>query len=104
MDSACPDYRRLRIPRGVTAYFLASPASARRAERLVAQADELRTNDAHFQSLGIGISCGEMLADFTRFGRLRSEPLVGEAVSEAARLVNSAPDAYLSSLKSIRDA
>src|SRR5438477_8730529 len=30
MDSASPDYRRLRVPRGVTAYFLASPAGARR--------------------------------------------------------------------------
>ena len=76
MDSASPDYRRLRVPRGVTAYFLASPAGARRAERLVAQADELRTNDAHFESLGIGISAGEMLADFNWFGHLRSEPLV----------------------------
>jgi hypothetical protein len=103
MDSASPDYRRLMVPRGFTAYFLASPAGARRAERLVAQADELRTNDAHFKSLGIGISTGEMIADFTWFGRLRSEPL-GTVATEAARLVRSAPDAYVSLLKSILDA
>jgi len=104
MDSASPDYRRLRVPRGVTAYFLASPAGARRAERLVARAAELRSNDAHFESLGIGISTGQMLADFNWFGHLRSEPRVGTVATEAARLVRSAPDAYLPLLKSILNA
>jgi class 3 adenylate cyclase len=101
--SAWPDYREVIVPRGVAAFFIASAGAAQRADQLVTAAEQLRTSDSRFESLGIGISSGEMVADFTWFGRLRSAPL-GTVANEASRLVSSAPDAYLSSLTSIRHA
>jgi class 3 adenylate cyclase len=103
IDSASPDYRQLLAPRGVAGYFVASSTAAERADRVVAAAERLRQSDTRFETLGIGINAGEMIADFTWFGRLRSAP-VGVVANEASRLVSSAPDAYLSSLTSIRDA
>jgi class 3 adenylate cyclase len=103
VDSASPDYRQLLSPRGVAGYFLASSTAVERADRIVATADHLRRSDTRFENLGIGISAGEMIADFTWFGHLRAAPL-GVVANEASRLVSSAPDAYLSSLTSIRDA
>ena len=103
IDSASPDYRQLLVPRGVAGYFVASSAAARRADRVVAAAEQLRQSVARFENLGIGVSAGEMIADFTWFGRLRPAPL-GVVVNEASRFVSSAPEAYLSSLTSIRDA
>jgi class 3 adenylate cyclase len=103
MDSASPDYRQLLSRRGVAGYFVASSDAAERADRLVAAAEQLRQSATRFESLGIGISAGDMIADFTLFGRLRSAPL-GTVANEASRLVASTPDAYLPSLTSIRDA
>jgi class 3 adenylate cyclase len=103
IDSASFDYRQLLVPRGVAGYFLASSGAAQRADRVVAAAEQLRQSATRFESLGIGISAGEMIADFTWPGRLRSAPL-GIVANEASRLVSSAPDAYLSSLMSIKDA
>jgi class 3 adenylate cyclase len=103
IDSASPDLRQLLIPRGVAGYFLASSAATHRADRVVAAAERLRQSDTRFETLGIGVSAGEMIADFTWFGRLRAAPL-GVVANEASRLVSSAPDAYVSSLTSIRDA
>jgi len=103
MDSSSPDYRQLLTPRGVAAFFVASTAAAQRADELVAAAEQLRSSDSRFESLGIGISSGDMIADFSWFGRLRSPPL-GTVANEASRLASSAPDAYFSSLTSIRDA
>jgi class 3 adenylate cyclase len=103
IDSASPDYRQLLSPRGVAGYFVASSAAAHRADRVVAAAEQLRQSATRFEDLGIGISVGEMIADFTWFGRLRAAPL-GVVANEASRLVSSAPDAYLSALTSIRDA
>jgi class 3 adenylate cyclase len=103
IDSASPNFRQLLVPRGVAGYFVASAAAAERADRVVAAAEQLRQPGTPFERLGIGISAGEMIADFTWFGRLRSAPL-GTVANEASRLVSSAPDAYVSSLTSIRDA
>ena len=103
VDSVSPDYREVFLPRGVGAFFVASSAAAQRADQLVAAAEELRTADPRFESLGIGISSGGMIAEFSRFGRVRSMPL-GTVANQASRLAASAPDAYLSSLTSIRDA
>ncbi|MDQ2867362.1 MAG: hypothetical protein M3R59_02965 [Verrucomicrobiota bacterium] len=102
-DSASPDYRQLLTPRGVAAFFVASSAAAQRANRLVAAAEQLRAGGSGFEGLGIGISSGEMIADFSWLGRVRSTPL-GAVANDASRLVSSAPDAYLPSLISIRDA
>jgi len=74
MDSAAPDYRQLLSPRGVAGYFLASSAAAQRADRVVAAAEQLRQSTTRFESLGIGISAGDMIADFTSFGRLLWAP------------------------------
>jgi class 3 adenylate cyclase len=103
MDSASPDYRQLLSPRGVAGYFVASSAAVERADQLIAAAEQLRQSSTRFETLGIGISSGEMIADFSWFGRLRSAPL-GTVANEASRLVSSAPEAYLSSLTSIRHA
>ena len=103
IESASPDYRQVLTPRGVAAFFIASSAAAQRAGHLVVAAEHLRSSDSRFETLGIGISSGEMIADFSWFGRLRSVPL-GTVANEASRLVSSAPDAYLPSLTSIRHA
>jgi class 3 adenylate cyclase len=103
IDSASPDHHQVLTPRGVAAFFVASPAAAQRADQLVVAAEQLRSSGSRFESLGIGISSGEMVADFSSFGRLRSAHL-GTVANEASRLVSSAPDAYLPSLTSIRHA
>ncbi len=86
IDSAYPDYRQLLVPKGVAGYFVASPAAAQRADRVVAAAEQLRQSATRFESLGIGISAGEMIADFTWFGRLRRVPL-GVVANEAGSVL-----------------
>jgi hypothetical protein len=103
VDSASPDYRQLFLPRGVGAFFVASSAAAQRADQFVTAAEELRTSHPQFERLGIGISSGDMIAEFSWFGRVRSISL-GTVANEASRLVSSTPDAYFSSLRSIRNA
>jgi class 3 adenylate cyclase len=103
IDSSSPDYRKLLTPRGIAAFFVASAAAAQRADELVAAAEQLRSSNSRFAGLGIGISSGDMVADFSWFGRVRSAPL-GAVANEASRLASSAPNAYFPSLTSIRDA
>ena len=103
VDSVSPDYREVLPPRGIAAFFIASSVAAQKEDQLVTAAEQLRSSDSRFESLGIGISSGGMIADFSWFGRVRSMPL-GTVANDASRLVTSAPEAYLSPLTSIRDA
>ena len=104
MDAARPDYRNWHHA-AVTGYFVASARSFRRVEGIVRRAEKLRSSDARFECLGIGLSAGEMIAEFTWLGRVNSTggiPL-GAASSVAAQLAIGSSDAYRTSLNRLRD-
>jgi len=71
---------------GVMAYFLSSPETKARAEKLITEAKILK-NEKGFESLGIGSAEGPLLAEFTWLGKYKPTDLapIGEAASEATK-------------------
>jgi hypothetical protein len=85
MDSAAPDVRTWTHT-GPTGHFLTSPDSLVRIQRVIEQFEQLRTSDSRFDRLGIGLAEGEMSADFTSLGVLKTEaPPLGLAAQHAYR-------------------
>jgi hypothetical protein len=70
VDSASPNEREWS-PFQVTGYFLTSIFNLATVADLIEQAKALRTSDARFSNLGIGLAEGFLMADFTLFGRLK---------------------------------
>jgi hypothetical protein len=96
MDSAGPD-QRLWTHVGVTGFFLPSRHALARLRSVIAQAEMLRASDARFQRLGIGLAEGRLVAEFTWFGRLKSQlPPLGLPVNTAHH--SAAADNYLNVL------
>src|SRR4030095_6082280 len=72
MDSAAPDVRTWTHT-GPNGYFLTSPGSLIRIQRVIEQFEQLPTSDSRFDRLGIGLAESEMVADFTSRGVLKTE-------------------------------
>ena len=85
-DSYSPDYR-VFTQTGVVVHFLTSKKKFEQARQLVASAESLRTSDARFSDLGIGVSEGELIGDFDFLGRVKAGGigLIGDAIVEAVR-------------------
>ena len=102
MDSGRPDYRAWTHT-GPTGYFLPSRKSIYRIRKVVEQAEQLCISDQRFESLAIGLADGPMIADFTWFGRLKTEmPPIGDAPSLAYRRAEVA-DGFRDALQSLSD-
>ena len=99
MDSAAPDYRSWTHT-GPDGYFLTSPESLGRIRRVIQQAEQLRSSDTRFERLGIGLAEGSMVADFTWFGRLKTQmPPLGSAPLAAYHCAEA--DSYREALRSL---
>src|SRR5205085_2786323 len=103
MDAAAPDFRQWHHA-AVTGYFIDSAQAFERVEHAIVQAEELRRSESRFRSLGIGVSSGEMLAEFTWRGHLKPSdtPPLGTATSDASLLAASSPNAYYPQLNALR--
>ena len=100
MDSASPDGCRW-LHTGVIGYFVTSRHSSTRVQRVIEQAEQLRTADSRFASLGIGLAEGPMVADFTWLGRLKPDMFpLGTVANDASRSAQL-PDAYQQPLRSL---
>ena len=100
MDSASPDGCRW-LHTGVIGYFITSRHSAACVQHVIEQAEQLRSADSRFESLGIGLAEGPMVADFTWLGRLKPSTFpLGTVANDASRSAQ-VPDAYQQSLQSL---
>jgi len=68
MDAAQPDFRNA-VHTGIVGYFLTSPDALNRIRPMIEFAAALRNEDKRFESLGIGLAEGLMIAEFTFWGR-----------------------------------
>ena len=66
--AARPDFRNV-VHTGVVGYFLTSRDALERVRRVVDSAGALRKEDKRFESLGIGLAEGLMIAEFTFWGQ-----------------------------------
>ncbi len=100
MDSAAPDHRSWTHT-GPTGYFLTSRKSCDRIRRVIEEAESLRSSDARFERLGIGLAEGPMVAEFTWLGRLKSDyPPLGSASQTAYHCAET--DSYRDALRTLR--
>jgi hypothetical protein len=85
VESSAPD-SRLFMYFGVMAYYLRSRRSVTAVRKVISELEVLRDGDARFNSLGIGLAFGEMVADFDWLGRIKPtfQPM-GEAANRASK-------------------
>jgi len=70
---------------GVVGYYQSSRRALARVEEVLSQAERLRDLDTRFNTLGIGLAHGDLIADFDWFGRLkRGFTPMGEAANRAS--------------------
>ncbi len=86
VDAFRPDYRSFTHT-GVTAQFRTSRRKLIAVQKLVKAAEALRSNDARFAELKIGVAEGELIGEFDWLGRVKTTGmgLMGDANVEAVR-------------------
>jgi len=101
MESSKPDYLRI-VFSGVTGYFISSPRSVTRVQKVIKAVENLRDSDGRFARLGIGLDEGDMIADFHWWGGLKKEgiPPLGQVANEAV-LCSDHPDRYQEKLNTL---
>lgn len=84
VDASKPD-ARIFTHTGVVGYFGFSSGSVEAVESAVLRAEQLRDLDPRFSTLGIGLACGDLVADFDWLGRLKHDSTpMGRIVNEAS--------------------
>ena len=87
IDSSNPDARQFTHV-GVFAYYLRSGRAVASVESVLSKAESLRDTDPRFAKLGIGLSHGQMIADFDLLGRLKLHSIpLGEVATRASMSV-----------------
>ena len=87
IDSSNPDARQFTHV-GVVAYYLRSGRAVASVESMLSKAESLRDTDPRFAKLGIGLSHGQMIADFDLLGRLKLHSIpLGEVATRASMSV-----------------
>ena len=102
IDSHAPDHRVI-TNKGVMVHFRTSKRKFKMVKSLVAEAGALRTRDARFAELKVGVAEGELIGEFDWFGRVKSYGylgLFGGANLEAVRS-ETTPGACKEKLRSI---
>jgi hypothetical protein len=83
VDSSNPS-GRVFTHTGVVGYYQSSRRALARVEEVLSRVERLRDSDTRFNSLGIGLAHGDLIADFDWFGRLkRGFKPMGEAANRA---------------------
>ena len=90
IDASAPD-ARVHNHIGVVGFYLPTARAIAAVEDAISSAEELRDSDDTFATLGIGLACGPLLADFDAPDRLNPSFLpVGEVANHASRAVHGA--------------
>lgn len=90
IDSSAPDAREFTHI-GVLAYYMRSNRAIAAVQHVLLQAESLRDTDRRFETLGIGLAHGQMIADFDWLGRLKAaSPPLGEVANRASAGVRGA--------------
>jgi hypothetical protein len=90
IDSSSPDARQFTHI-GVVGYYLRSGRAVEAVKSLLSKAESLRDTDPRFAKLGIGLSHGQMIADFDWLGRLKQDSIpLGEVATRASMSVRGA--------------
>lgn len=81
-----PAYSEFVKPNVFTVFFKADAKGKRNASQLIEYLTALKTKNSDFRKLGVGSSQGELIAEFSMLGRVKSTPagmVINEAMSVA---------------------
>jgi hypothetical protein len=93
IDLSEPDSRSFSYTT-VVGYYLRSRFSIKRISLVIKAIENLCASDSRYETLGIGLACGEMIAEFDWLGRIKNnfQPLGG--VSAQALVAIRDPQIY----------
>lgn len=82
VEQSEPAYSEFLKPNVFTAFFKDDEKGKRNASQLIEYLAALRNKNSSFRKLGVGSSQGELIAEFSLLGRVKSTP-VGMVINEA---------------------